>query len=326
MRGAPISPREPPATSTWPLVNFVHGASLRGSRSSTDGSISPIVASAGPPRNPDVENPDQARMSLAGRDPQARLGRVERDGGRGPHRDGANGSGGGVDAAGHIDAHDGRAGAVDGLDRLGDRAAGLALEPRSEQGIDQHGRTPRDPCRAPLRPLPRPRSHPPSPIRSAAPADRPAGGRDWCAHRPSAPAAVLRTPPLRAGRPRAAGARRPARRRRCCPCRTRPPRVRPARAARRSPRDARAGALHQIEPVDPLLLDRPAVDRAHRVGVEQRHEPVGKGLHSCDARWSACSRARAWPLRCRRWCAIHSAPRRSAAGYSTVTVFARLRG
>ena len=53
--------------------------------------------------------------------------------------------------------------------------------------------------------------------------------------------------------------------------------------------------LHEIEPRHAALLDRPAIDRAHLLGVRERCEPVGE---CCHAR----------------------------APYSTVTVLARLRG
>ena len=71
-----------------------------------------------------------------------------------------------------------------------------------------------------------------------------------------------------------------------------------------------AGALHQIEAGHALLLDRPAVDRPHRLGVGERREPRGKLLHESDG---IDARTRS------------SAARRGRA-YSTVTVFARLRG
>src|SRR6185312_118893 len=46
--------------------------------------------------------------------------------------------------------------------------------------------------------------------------------------------------------------------------------------------EAFPGALHELQRRDALLLDRPAVGRAHRVGVEQRIGPVGKG-HAMSA-------------------------------------------
>ncbi len=40
-----------------------------------------------------------------------------------------------------------------------------------------------------------------------------------------------------------------------------------------------AGTLHQLEALDALRLDRPAVDAAHRLGVGQGRQPGGKVLH-----------------------------------------------
>ena len=45
------------------------------------------------------------------------------------------------------------------------------------------------------------------------------------------------------------------------------------------PRHRGSGALHQIERRHPALVHRPAVHRPHRLGVGQRGEPVGQGLH-----------------------------------------------
>jgi hypothetical protein len=49
IRGAPVSPSEPPATSTCPELNLVEDADLRGSRSSTAAVIRPTDAEPGVP-------------------------------------------------------------------------------------------------------------------------------------------------------------------------------------------------------------------------------------------------------------------------------------
>ena len=77
------------------------------------------------------------------------------------------------------------------------------------------------------------------------------------------------------GPARAAAGPRPARRRRCCPCRRRP------RSARGSPgtrdaRPARSGPLHQFDPGIPRSpIAHSSSARCSR-GVRQRLEPVGK--------------------------------------------------
>jgi len=50
MRGAPVRPREPPATITCPLENLVLPAPLRGSSPSTVGLIRPMSLASGAPR------------------------------------------------------------------------------------------------------------------------------------------------------------------------------------------------------------------------------------------------------------------------------------
>ncbi len=80
------------------------------------------------------------------------------------------------------------------------------------------------------------------------------------------------------------------------------------------PYDAGARPLHQLKPRDPLLLDRPAIDRAHLLGVGQRDQPVGQRAHRRDASGRDGVRDR------------DPGARRRAGDYSTVTVFARLRG
>ena len=73
MRGAPVSPRDPPATSTCPLENFVPAGVRRGSSSSTSGAIRPIALSAGAPRG--------MPMSLTTTSPACALpGRIHRPG------------------------------------------------------------------------------------------------------------------------------------------------------------------------------------------------------------------------------------------------------
>ena len=49
MQTAPVSPREPPARTTWPELNLVEPAPRAGARSRTLGSITPALGSAGAP-------------------------------------------------------------------------------------------------------------------------------------------------------------------------------------------------------------------------------------------------------------------------------------
>ena len=75
--GAPVSPREPPITTTLPEVNFVDAAPRRGMPSSTPWPMRPIAGAdrARRRRDPDVDHLDRAGVGLAGRDPQPGLGR-----------------------------------------------------------------------------------------------------------------------------------------------------------------------------------------------------------------------------------------------------------
>ena len=78
----------------------------------------------------------------------------------------------------------------------------------------------------------------------------------------------------RRGPPAAAAAPPPGRRRRCCPCRRRP-RSGPAGAcASDDGGQPLARALHQVQRRHAALLDRPAVDRPHLLGVGQRLQPA----------------------------------------------------
>ena len=212
------------------------------------------------------------------------------------HRAGRDTPRGGIDAAGHVHADDRRR-RPRSIASIASATAprGVAREARAEQRIDDHRGAANGP-----RPIGRPAARPALPRRRLARQPLEVGAR---VARSSCGGPAHTTSPR--VRRRAAAAPRPARRRRCCPCRTPPRPARPARALDRA-RDAAPGALHQLEPATPRSLDRPAIDRAHRLGVGQRRQPVGKRSRS-DARWSAIAR---------------DAPAR----YSTVTVFARLRG
>ena len=236
IRGAPVSPREPPTTSTCPLVNFVEEASLRGSTPSTDAASARRSPSPGAPRGMPMSIVSTSpACALPGRDPQSRLGRVEGDRHRGHARRCPETTP--VDAStplGTSTLTTAAPACVHRVDRLRHHAAGLALEARAEQRVDDHRRT-LDRARA-VRcrlavALPR------------APRDAPAGDQLPRLHRPTAgsgsrahprrsPRAARRTARPPAGPRRAAGAPRPGRRRRCSPCRTPPPPRRPARPAR----------------------------------------------------------------------------------------------
>ena len=107
--GAPVSPREPPATSTWPAVNFVDPAPRAGSSSQhAASSMRPTsrLATGAPVGDADVDHPHVAGVALARSDPQARLGRVEGRGRAGPHGRALDHAGRGVDAAGDVGRDD----------------------------------------------------------------------------------------------------------------------------------------------------------------------------------------------------------------------------
>ena len=85
--GAPVSPREPPATSTCPETNFVPRRSLRGS-SAEHGRLDQADRSARSARRAGCRCRRRAprRRAPCRADPQPRLGGVEGDGRRRAHR------------------------------------------------------------------------------------------------------------------------------------------------------------------------------------------------------------------------------------------------
>ena len=267
----------------------------------------------GAARDADVERLHLAGVGLARVDPQARLARVEGDRQRCPHGQ----------RRGRRRWRRPRRWA-----RPRSRPAPPAGRSRRSPPRSRRGARPESRCRAARRLRPqRPRTLRarrasgarrlplldqglPSVQRRRARAD----ARGWPARPPRTPAAAPRTRPAPRGRPRAAGARPPGRRRRCCPCRTPPSRDRPAQSRSTRPRHAGPRALHQVEAGDAPLLDRPAVDAAHRLGVGQRRSQAG--------RVSTTAMLDGPPPRCGASHLAHGA----AEDYSTVTVLARLRG
>ena len=217
MRGAPVSPREPPATSTWPEENLVEAAPRRGSRRRTAGAIRPMSASSGPPRgDADVEHLDLARMSLARMDPQAGLGRVERDGRRARTA---------APATTPVEAStpEGTSTLTTGAEQPSIAAIASPTAPRGSPAKPVPSRASTTHAR------PGERVHAPSELQRSL-----AGQSLEVRQRipASASPASRRTRPSPAGPRRAAGARRRAHRRRCCPCRTPRPPARRERAAR----------------------------------------------------------------------------------------------
>ena len=224
-------------------------------------------------------------------------------------------AGGGVDAAGHVHAHDRRAAWLTASIASGDRAAGLALEPGAEQGIDQHGRTRKDP-RAPsaqrrrTRPLQsvsgtgspgrRSRLVRASPVSSSGGAVHDGDGPAGLAQQPRRDQPVAAVVALAAHHRHAAVRRQPL---------DGPRDPAPARSIRSSP----------ATPCSSIAQRSTArIVSASGSGISQS----GRASTTSDARWSACSRGR---FGCRRRCAS-TLRRGDRTGYSTVTVFARLRG
>ncbi len=199
-----------------------------------------------------------AGVGLAGVDPQARLGRVEGNRDRRTHRAGAHHTRRSVHSGGHVHADDGCAAGVCGVDRLGDRAVGLAGEAGAEQRVDD--------CDAIAH---RPESH------------------GWLAGQaqqvlPRVSLQLLRGP----GGEHidfAAGIAQQARRHETVAAVVALAAQHHHGAVGRELLDcaghADPGALHQLERGHPLLVDRPAVDRPHRLGVGQRQAPLGESSH-----------------------------------------------
>ncbi len=141
IRGAPVSPREPPATTTWPEANLVESPARRGSSPATADLIRPILAAIGAPRG--------MPMSIARTSPAWRLpGMI--------HSPGllawkvtvtsactASPETTPVDAStplGTSTATTAPFVALTSADRLAHRAMWLAGEARAEQRIDDHAR------------------------------------------------------------------------------------------------------------------------------------------------------------------------------------------
>ena len=119
IRGAPVSPREPPATSTCPQANFVEPRPGAAAAQHGRGSISPTSACAGAPRGMPMSIVSHlARVRLARTDPQPGLGRVECHGDRRPHGRAGDHARRGVHAAWHVTLTTGRPRALIAVDRL----------------------------------------------------------------------------------------------------------------------------------------------------------------------------------------------------------------
>ena len=183
----PVSPRDPPAITTCPELNLVDCGPRARQQAENAGSIVPAAGSLGAPAGmPIGDDPQLARVPLAGRDPVADLGRVEAD-------------------------------RQVGLDRERPRSR------RSRHRLRRRCR--RRPPGAPQRLIASiaaaagSRGSPSKPVPKIASTTAPAPSSQ--ASRSSAPALLqLEDLDLEAQR-RAGAAPRPARRRRCCPCRRR---------------------------------------------------------------------------------------------------------
>ena len=91
-------------------------------------------------RDADVDDLDDARVLLAGRDPEPGLGLVEGRGGERAHRRALDLAGRGVDAAGDVGGDHPRARRVDGEDHRVGGVARRALEAGAEHGVDDRVR------------------------------------------------------------------------------------------------------------------------------------------------------------------------------------------
>ena len=160
----------------------------------------------------------------------------------------------------------GRPRRVHGLDRLAHRATGLTLKARAEQRVHDHRRLRERPLGslAILGQLQRRLAGQSLQVHARV-AGEVAGRRR--AHHGHAPGRLAQQ--ARDHQPVSAVVALPAHHRH-----------RPIRGqSLHHPRHPRPGALHQVERGHPAHLDRPAVDRAHRLGVEQRGQPVGESVH-----------------------------------------------
>ena len=135
--GAPVSPREPPTTSTEPARYFVLARCLRGTSSehrrrrraqcSCSAAPSPIGATCTAPG-----------VEAAGRDREPDLRRAERDRHGRAHRRARHLAGRRVDAGGHVDRDDGLPARVDPLDHARGVLARRVREADAEQRVDDH--------------------------------------------------------------------------------------------------------------------------------------------------------------------------------------------
>ena len=141
MQTAPVSPREPPTTTTWPELNLVDPAASVGRQREhllTDQAGGGL--GRGALRNPDRCHAQLAGVGLARRDPVAELRRVEGDRDVGLDRGALDLAAGGVDAGGDVGGdHRGGRG-VDRLDRRGGGVARRAREPGPEDRVHHHPR------------------------------------------------------------------------------------------------------------------------------------------------------------------------------------------
>ncbi len=264
MQTAPVSPGEPPTTSTCPELNFVEPAArTRRQLEHAVGDQPGAGLGRRAVRDPDRGDAQLTAQIAARGDPVAELGGVEGDRLVGLDRDALGHAGSGVDPRGDVRGDDRRAAAVDRLDRGVGGARGApekpvpkiasttAPEPASavcDLALGVLGDRPRPPSRA--------RFASASPESSPARQSRitstswPVSRRRRAATSPSPPLFPLpqttRTGPS-------------------------PARSRTASAT------AAARRLHQLERGHAAFLDRPGVDRAHPLGVEDAVHP---GLRS----------------------------------------------
>ena len=181
--------------------------------------------------------PAARRVPLAGGDPVPELGGVEADREVRFDRDPGDLAAGGVDAGGDVAGDDGRAAAVDRLDRAGGRLARRAARTRSRRSRRRPRPSPPARRRG-RRHLVRPETRPP---------------------RPRSP-----SPP--------GGARQPPRRRRCCPCRRRSAPA-PAAKAPQQPRPAPSRPPPSAPPREPPAPRSPSDRSPESLGIEQRLQP-----------------------------------------------------
>ena len=294
--GAPVSPREPPTTSTWPRAELGRRCSRRGStpdhRGARSGPTRRVQRRAA--RDADVDRLDARRRA-------ALPGLIHRPGlaawkltvtvarTAAPATPPVEAS----TPLGTSTLTTGRARAVDRLDRLGHGAVGLAREARPEQGV-------RRARPLPARGSPRARRRRAVAPRLAAEAQRRRPGQALEV-RARVAGELLRRRHAHAPSPRAphraAAARPRARRRRCCPCRTARSPGPSGRDALERPRHAGPRALHQIEPRHARAPRSPS--GRSRASVSASGSGVSQsGRASTDAMLDAPSPRR--PARCAR--------------------------